>query len=116
MATVMNTWMVAGVTLWVIFGLVCVLILRVTFLVVVGGAGFLVDGVIDSLVDCVILVVTLLMAVTVSRGQMVEQELEKDCPHGVACNSNQVIVVVIAPVVVRYKIQVTTLTDNNTLN
>ena len=94
MDTVINTWMVAGVTLWVIFGLVCVLILRVTFLVVVGGAGFLVDGVIDSLVDCVILVVTLLMTVTVSRGQVVEQKLEKDCPHVVACNSNQFIVVV----------------------
>lgn len=58
--------MVAGVTLGVIFGLVCVLILRVTLLVVVSGTGFLVDGVVDSLVDGVILVVTLLMAVTVT--------------------------------------------------
>ena len=64
--------MVAGVALWMIFGLVCLLVLRVTFLVVVSGAGFLVDGVIDSLIDCVILVVTLLMAVTVSIGQVVE--------------------------------------------
>ena len=64
--------MVAGVALWVIFGLVCLLILRVTFLVVVGGAGFLVDGVIDSLIHCVILVVTLLMPVTVSIDQVVE--------------------------------------------
>ena len=64
--------MVAGVALWMIFGLVCLLVLRVTFLVVVGGAGFLVDGVIHSLIDCVILVVTLLMPVTVSRGQVVE--------------------------------------------
>ena len=64
--------MVTGVALGMIFGLICLLILRVTFLVVVGGAGFLVDGVIDSLIDCVILVVTLLMAVTVSIGQVVE--------------------------------------------
>ena len=64
--------MVAGVALWMIFGLVCLLVLRVTFLVVVGGAGFLVDGVIDSLINCVILVVTLLMPVTVSMGQVVE--------------------------------------------
>ena len=61
-----NTWMVAGVTLGVIFGLVRVLILRVTLLVVVSATCFLVDGVIDSLVDGVILVVTLLMAVTVT--------------------------------------------------
>ena len=61
-----NTWMVAGVTLGVIFGLVCVLILCVTLLVVVSGACFLVNGVVDSLVDGVILVVTLLMAVTVT--------------------------------------------------
>ena len=58
--------MVAGVALWVIFGLVCLLVLRVTFLVVVSGACFLVNGVVDSLVDGVILVVTLLMAVTVT--------------------------------------------------
>ena len=64
--------MVTGVALGMIFGLVCLLVLRVTFLVVVGGAGFLVDGVIDSLIDCVILVVTLLMAVTVSIGQVIE--------------------------------------------
>ena len=102
--SVINTWMVAGVAFRVIFGLVSVLILRVTLLVVVSGAGFLVDGVIDSLVDGVILVVTLLVAVTVPRGQMVEQELEEGCPHSdVACNSNQVMIVVIAPVVVRYK-------------
>ena len=66
------TWMVAGVALGMIFGLVCLLVLRVTFLVVVSGAGFLVDGVIDSLIDCVILVVTLLMPVTVSIGQVIE--------------------------------------------
>lgn len=101
--SVINTWMVAGVAFRVIFGLVSVLILRVTLLVVVSGAGFLVDGVIDSLVDGVILVVTLLVAVTVPRGQVVEQELEEGCPHSVACNSNQVMIVVIAPVVVRYK-------------
>ena len=64
--------MVTGVALGMIFGLVCLLILRVTFLVVVGGAGFLVDCVIDSLIDCVILVVTLLMPVTVSIGQVIE--------------------------------------------
>ena len=58
--------MVAGVALGVIFGLVCVLILCVTLLVVVSGACFLVNGVVDSLVDGVILVVTLLMAVTVT--------------------------------------------------
>ena len=100
---VINTWMVAGVAFRVIFGLVCVLILRVTLLVVVSGAGFLVDGVIDSLVDGVILVVTLLVAVTVPGGQVVEQKLEEGCPHSVSCNSNQVMIVVIAPVVVRYK-------------
>ena len=64
--------MVTGVALGMIFGLVCLLVLRVTFLVVVSGAGFLVDGVIDSLIDCVILVVTLLMAITVSIGQVIE--------------------------------------------
>ena len=101
--SVINTWMVAGVAFRVIFGLISVLVFCVTLLVVVSGAGFLVDGVIDSLVDGVILVVTLLVAVTVPRGQVVEQELEEGCPHSVACNSNQVMIVVIAPVVVRYK-------------
>ena len=101
--SVINTWMVAGVAFRVIFGLVSMLVLRVTLLVVVSGAGFLVDGVIDSLVDGVILVVTLLVAVTVPRGQVVKQELEEGCPHSVACNSNQVMIVVIARVVVRYK-------------
>ena len=66
------TWMVAGVALGMIFGLVCLLVLRVTFLVVVSGAGFLVDGVIDSFIHSVILVVTLLMPVTVSIGQVIE--------------------------------------------
>ena len=101
--SVINTWMVAGMAFRVIFGLISVLVFCVTLLVVVSGAGFLVDGVIDSLVDGVILVVTLLVAITVPRGQVVKQELEEGCPHSVACNSNQVMIVVIAPVVVRYK-------------
>ena len=57
----MTLRVICGMALWMVLGLIGGVVLHVALLVVVGGAGLVVDGVVDCLVYSLVLIATFLV-------------------------------------------------------